>query len=158
MGLSFKKIGKALKGVTKAISLKNGLKIVNGDYRGVVEEVQGRVKKGIVGLVKKEADNFGKKLTGGLKSGSNQPDKLTKNEQYVQDVLVSQAEQHITPFIDKQKESLANYQTGQQVSSFLTKQYLLTMWSKYKTYIIIGGVAVVTLIFRKKIFGNKGRR
>lgn len=149
----FKKLGKSLKGVTKAISLKNGLKLASGDYRGVIQEVQGRVVGGLKEFGQGEIDKI-KIKTGGVKS----PPKLSKNDLAIQDLLVTQANQHLEPIRQNATQQLAESKTGQQLSDFLTKQYLLTMWTKYKTYIIIGGIAVVVFIFRGKIFGTKSKR
>lgn len=144
MGLSFKSIGKKLKGVTKAISLKNGIKLATGDYRSVAKEVGGRLIKVVA------------------PSGTKQPDKdnaqITKNQQALEDYLVMQAEQNVKPLTDKVENQIANSKVGQDISTFLTKQYLLTMWTKYRTYIILGVLAILAFVFRKKIFGTKSRR
>jgi hypothetical protein len=143
----FKNIGKSLKNVTKAISLKNGLKAISGDYVGIGREVAGRAIKGLMGK------DSGTKVT-----NAKELVKMQKAQQFAGDYAQSVGNQFVKPAVDAVKQDIAESSTAQQVSTIVSKQYLLTMWTKYKTFIIIGAVAIVGLIFRNKIFGSKTRR
>lgn len=155
----FKKIGKSLKkvvniktlgnvvsntvkGVTKSISLNNLKSAIAGDFKGVLKDVTGKAVNSITGSLKE----IGGKLFTDTATGMV--------EVVVDNVAVEAAK-------DTGVQNVVT-SVGNSVGNSVVKATLLSYWNKYKTWFIVGGLAVVSfvawLIWGRKKTSRRGRR
>lgn len=144
MGLSLKSLGNSIKkavgGVAKMVSLKNVVNVATGNGGGLVKELAGRT----VGAFT-----------------TPQKTAVIQNSQIVQkaDTYVEVKANEVSNNLAKK---VGENSTTQGITSFFTKVYLQSMWTKYKTYIIVTSVALVSAVVwfvwkRKKPNTRRGR-
>jgi hypothetical protein len=152
MGL-FKKIADKVK---RVVSLKNGIRLVTGDYLGVAKDAvrvatTDRPSKSVAGepTVLTPDQSF-------LPTNYQLPDMVQKTLE----VKGNEQTQKAVDFLASKKivQDSASGTTG-----FLSKVYLQAMWLKHKTAILIVGGSIVAFVvywfgFRKRTPARRGRR
>lgn len=131
-------VSNTVKGVTKSISLNNLKSAIAGDFKGVLKDVTGKAVNSITGSLKE----IGGKLFTDTATGMV--------EVVVDNVAVEAAKD----------TGVQNVVTS--VGNSVVKATLLSYWNKYKTWFIVGGLALASfvawLIWGRKKTSRRGRR
>lgn len=132
----FKNIGSKLK---RVISIKNLTNVATGQF----------------GAVAKDALRVATTNAPTSKGAGFTPDNMFLNPSLqVPQSVIDVADAKGKVFYNKVTKTIADEPAVQNVSDFFTKTYLQSMYEKYKTWVILIFVAVVSFILYK-VFGKK---
>lgn len=149
----FSGIGKAIKKVAGAVSIKNVTNLATGNVSAVVKDVSGRLVNGAAGIVTSTAGSLANGVIGKI-TGSGGSKSTPTNVVIPQSVLGTAqqiVEQAVTnklqPVSDKIQDAIANDKNLQGATQVLTRLWFQSMWTKYKTWIIVGALTLVGGVF-----------
>lgn len=134
----FKNIGKSLKGLTKAVSIKNVIKVATGNGKEVLNDIAGRV----------------------LSPHMSQEQIVSATNSDAYAIAQQKADALSKDISSRASDALAKTSAGQDLATWFSKAWFKAMWLKNKTIFIVVIVAVVSFVawlFMRKKTGPRRR-